>query len=542
MTRKLWQKFFLALFVTLVCIYGVIGLPGSMEELRANLRERIKLGLDLKGGSHLILQVQIQDAVRSEADQTIGRLRADLSAQGIAYTTIERNDPQEVEEADSIEITISGVPIDRTSDFRSTIEDTLADWLLSPVDSATWRLRMRPSGLAALKGNTVTQSIATIENRVNGLGLTEPVIQQHGRADAEYEILVQLPGVSDPQRVMEILQMTALLEIQEVIDPTPYPSRQSALASRGGILPQNSEILNYSTRRSGELVNEWYLLNRTAVVSGRDLRNAQPGRDPQTNQWETRFSLSREAGRRFGDFTQAHVDDYLAVVLDNRIRNVASIQSRIDQEGVITGMGGQQESSDLALVLRAGALPASIEFLEQRTVGASLGADSIRQGVNSALLGMLLIMLVMLVYYKRAGVNAIVALTLNLIILMAVLSYFGFTLTLPGIAGVILTIGMAVDANVLIFERVREELRAGKGVIASLNAGFGKAFITIIDTNVTTIIAAAFLFAFGRGPVRGFAVTLATGLLANLFTSIFVSRLIFDVGLVRKQQVKELSI
>ena len=541
MTRKLWQKFFLALAVTLVCIYGVIGLPGSMEELRANLRERIKLGLDLKGGSHLILQVQIQDATRSEADQTIGRLRADLSAQGIAYTSMERNDPQDVEEADSIEITISGVPIDRTSDFRSTIEDTFPDWLLSPVDSATWRLRMRPSALAALKGNTVTQSITTIENRVNGLGLTEPVIQQHGRADAEYEILVQLPGVSDPQRVMEILQMTALLEIQEVIDG-PFLSRQGALTSRGGILPQNSEILNYSDRRSGELVNEWYLLNRTAVVSGRDLRNAQPRRDSQTNQWETSFSLSREAGRRFGDFTQAHIGDSLAVVLDNRIKNVASIESRIDTEGRITGMGGQQETSDLALVLRAGSLPASIEFLEQRTVGASLGADSIRQGVNSALLGVLLIMLLMLVYYKWAGVNAIVALTLNLVILMAVLSYFGFTLTLPGIAGVILTIGMAVDANVLIFERIREELRAGKGVIASLNAGFGKAVITIIDTNLTTIIAAAFLFAFGRGPVRGFAVTLATGLLANLFTSIFVSRLIFDVGLVRKQQVKELSI
>ena len=187
---------------------------------------------------------------------------------------------------------------------------------------------------------SVTQSIATIENRVNGLGLTEPVIQQHGRADAEYEILVQLPGVSDPQRVMEILQMTALLEIQEVIDG-PFLSRQGALTSRGGILPQNSEILNYSDRRSGELVNEWYLLNRTAVVSGRDLRNAQPRRDSQTNQWETSFSLSREAGRRFGDFTQAHIGDSLAVVLDNRIKNVASIESRIDTEGRITGMGGQ---------------------------------------------------------------------------------------------------------------------------------------------------------------------------------------------------------
>ena len=543
MTSKLLQKLGLVVTVVLVCVYGIVGIPSSWEDVKRNVQENINLGLDLRGGTHLILQVQVQDAIRAEADQVSARLREDLNRQEIAFDSIDRNDPQDVESADSIAITVAGVPPDRGGDFRSTIDEVFTDWLYAPIDSSTWKLTMRPAMLAAIKGNTVTQAITTIENRINGLGLTEPTIQQHGRADAEYEILVQLPGVSDPSRVMEILQMTALLEIQEVLDG-PYSSRSQAISSSGGILPPNSEILSERTRDGGgQSIQQWYVLNRIPVVTGRDLRNAQAGRDPQTQQWEAAFTLSREAGIRFGDFTGPRAGQgRLSVVLDNRIINVATIESRIEDSGRITGLTGQQEAMDLALVLRAGSLPASVEYLEERTVGASLGADSIRQGVQSALLGMALVVLLMLVYYRKSGVNAVVALCLNLIILMAVLSYFGFTLTLPGIAGIILTIGMAVDANVLIFERVREELRAGKAVIAALNAGFGKALTTIVDANLTTIIAAAFLFAFGRGPVRGFAVTLAVGLAANLFASVFVSRLIFDLGLSRKQQVRELSI
>jgi len=542
MTSKLWQKLALVVTIILVCLYGVIGIPTSFDELKQNIADNIPLGLDLKGGTHLILQVQVQDAIRAEADQMIARLRADLNDQGILFDSIERNDPQTIEEADSIALTVSGVPTESSGDFRSTIDEVFTDWLHTSVDSTTYKLTMRPATLAAVKGNTVTQAITTIENRVNGLGLTEPVIQQHGRADAEYEILVQLPGLSDPARVMEILQMTALLEIQEVLDG-PFMSREQALSNNGGILPPNSEIQSERTRSTGgQSLRQWYILTRTPVVTGRDLRNASAGRDPQTNQWEARFSLSREAGLRFGDFTQARIGQgRLSIVLDNRIVNVATIQDRITDEGRIMGLS-QQEATDLALVLRAGSLPASVEFLEQRTVGASLGADSIQQGVRSSLLGMALVVILMVVYYRKSGVNAVVALLLNLLILIAVLTYSGLVLTLPGIAGIILTIGMAVDANVLIFERIREELKAGKAVIAALNAGFGKAFLTIIDTNLTTIIAAAFLFAFGRGPVRGFAVTLAVGLLANLFTSVFVSRLIFDFALSEKQKVQELSI
>ena len=267
-----------------------------------------------------------------------------------------------------------------------------------------------------------------------------------------------------------------------------------------------------------------------------------PQRNPQDQTWEARFVLSPEAGSRFGDYTGANIGNLLAVVLDDEIKSVATIQGRITDQGSISGLSGQQEAQDLGLVLRAGALPASVEYLEERTVGASLGADSIRQGVRSSLLGLALVIVAMLIYYRKAGINAVLALLLNLLILLAMLSYFGFTLTLPGIAGIILTIGMAVDANVLIFERIREELRAGKGVVGALNAGFAKAFLTLIDTNLTTIIAAGFLFLFGRGPVQGFAVTLAIGLIANLFTSVFVSRMIFDMVLLGKKQVKELSI
>ena len=543
MKSNLIKRSAVALAVALVALYGVIGLPSSMEDVYAHIEEKINLGLDLKGGVHLILQVQVQDAIRAEADRTMARLKQQLSREMmIQQATIERNDPQTIEDADSIAITVDGIPTNRASDFRGMIDGAFAEWIPTSKTSTSWELRLRPFALSGIKTDTVTQTIATIENRVNGLGLTEPTIQQHGRADAEYEILVQLPGVGDPARVMELLRMTALLEIQEVLDG-PFVSSQAALGAHNGVLPPNSELLTFAARDDvGTLEEQWYILNSVPVITGSDLRNAVPGRSTETQVWEVRFSLSPEAGVRFGSYTGANVGQRLSVVLDGRIKNVAQIQGRITDSGVIEGLSGQQEAQDLGLVLRAGSLPASVEYLEERTVGASLGADSIQQGVRSSLLGLALVVLCMLVYYRAAGINAVLALFLNLIILLAMLSYFGFTLTLPGIAGIILTIGMAVDANVLIFERVREELRANKGVVAALNAGFGKASLTIIDTNLTTIIAAAFLFLFGRGPVRGFAVTLAIGLLANLFTSVFVSRLIFDLVLSRKQQVKELSI
>jgi preprotein translocase subunit SecD len=294
-----------------------------------------------------------------------------------------------------------------------------------------------------------------------------------------------------------------------------------------------------AARGEGE---NWYLLTRTPVITGRDLRNARPGRDSLTNQWETEFTLNQDGARRFGRFTEANIGNRLAVILDNQIRSVATIQSRIEDSGRITGQSNEMESSDLSLVLRAGSLPAGIVYLEERTVGPSLGADSIRQGVTAGLTGLFLVIVVMLVYYRKSGVNAVIALLMNGLITIACLGYFGAVWTLPGIAGMILSLGMAVDSNVLIFERIREEMRAGKGVVAAVSAGFERAFLTIIDTHVTTVVASAFLFMFGTGPVKGFAVTLVIGLIANVFTAVFVSRAMFDFSLYRQPNVQRLSI
>ena len=271
------------------------------------------------------------------------------------------------------------------------------------------------------------------------------------------------------------------------------------------------------------------------------MRNARPGQD-EFRKWETSFTLSQDGGRRFGRYTEANIGNKLAVVLDNKIVSVATIQSKIEDSGRITGLGSQEEAEDLSRYLRSGSLPAGVIYNEERSIGPSLGADSIHQGIVAGLAGLAAVIIVMLLYYKRSGVNAVLALVLNTIILLAAVSYFHAVLTLPGIAGIILTIGMAVDSNVLIFERIREELHTGKSVISAVDAGFSKAWWTIVDTHVTTVVSCAFLFLFGEGPVRGFAVTLTIGLIANVFTAVFVSKTIFDYELAGRRQLTELSI
>ncbi len=370
------------------------------------------------------------------------------------------------------------------------------------------------------------------------LGLAESSVQQRGGSTTEAEILVQLPGVDDPARVKQILKTAAMLELYEVLGG-PFASREEAQAKHGGVLPLNSQILGSAAR--GGAPSEVYILSRTPVVTGRDLRDASPGQD-QNGRWETRFRADQDAAKRFERFTGANIGKPLAIVLDKNVLSAPTIQAKISDSGVITGIGTHDDAADLALNLRAGSLPAGVEYLEERTVGPSLGADSIRAGLYAGIAGVIAVVLVMLVYYKKSGINATLALILNAVILIAALSYFDAVLTLPGIAGVILTIGMAVDSNVLIFERIREELRAGKAVIAAVDAGFSKAFLTIIDTHVTTVVSCAFLFLFGTGPVKGFAVTLVIGLIANVFTAVFVSRTIFDWELGRQKHGGALSI
>jgi preprotein translocase subunit SecD len=538
MQKNLKTKTIVIALTILACIWGIIGIPKSVVDLKANVAENIKLGLDLKGGSRLVLQVQVQDAAKVEAQQTIERLKEDLRKANIDFASMENNEPASVDTADTIQIDIKGIPAAKSKDFRTLIADHFGTWVLTAMNSTDYRMNLRPTELLVLKRDTVDRARQTISNRINALGLTEPVVQQEGRAETDFRIVVQLPGVDDPARVRDIIGQAAVLEIVEVKDG-PFPSQEQALAQHGGVLPLNTKLVK-APSRTGEGVS-WYLVARTPVITGRDLRNSRPGQD-EFRKWETSFTLSQDGAKRFEAFTGANIGNRLAVVLDNQIRSVATIQNRISDQGRITNVGTEQEASDLALVLRSGSLPAGIIYLDERSVGASLGADSIREGIVAGLSGLLAVILVMLVYYRRSGINAVLALFLNTVLLIAALSYFHAVLTLPGIAGVILTIGMAVDSNVLIFERIREELRAGKAIVSAVDAGFGKAWWTIVDTHVTTIVSCAFLFLFGTGPVRGFAVTLVIGLLANVFTAVFVSRVIFDYELSGKRQLKTLSI
>jgi preprotein translocase subunit SecD len=537
-----WKVIFI-LLVVVGCIYGLIGLPAfptSLAQLKDNFSHQIKLGLDLQGGTHLILQVQTQEAIAQETDQTVDRLTTQLRAKNIRYDEIRRTD--------DTHILVRNIAPDQSSDFRDLVSTQLQNvWDLSPAagEQNSYTLTLRANAVAQIRESTMTQSIETIERRINALGLTEPTIQQRGGAN-DNEILVQLPGEGDPSRAKAVIQAGGQLELKLVEDPTTYPSQVAALAAHGGVLPPGSEVVagrNESRTATPDQGEVWYVLTRSPVVTGRDLRSATENRSTQNpGQWQINFSLSADAARRFGPFTEQNINRQMAIVLQHRVYSAPVIHGRIDDTGVIEGSFSQDSAHDLALVLRAGALPASIKYLEERTVGPSLGADSIRHGVQASVLSLLVVMLFMLVYYRLSGANAVVALILNLVILLAALATFGAVLTLPGIAGVILTIGMGVDSNVLVFERIREELRNGKSSAAAVEAGFDKAFLTIIDTHVTTVVSAFFLFLFGTGPIRGFAITLTIGLIANVFTAIYVSKTIFQYHLSKMDRQAELSI
>jgi len=507
----------------------------------AGLQQNIHLGLDLKGGTHLILQVMVNDAVSADSDQVIERLKDDLRQKNISYADISKPDPT----ANPDRIVIKGVGPNNSSALKTIVDERLPEYTLQQGVEGSYVLAMKQQALTQLKSRAVEQAIETIRNRIDQLGVSEPVIQEHGLGD--YQILVQLPGVDDPARVKDIMQSTAMLEIRQAMDNgVSYPSEAAALSAHGGILPADSVVMKgHSIARPQESGAEpqdtYYVVSRASAITGRDLRGAEPTHD-ENGRAAVSFNLTRDGGNRFYAFTSAHVGDFLAVVLDGKVQEVARVQEGIRDMGRITGSFSEQQAKDLAMVLRSGALPASIRYLEERTVGPSLGIDSIRQGVRAAVIGMAAVMVFMLVYYRAAGINANLGLFLNLVILLGFLGFSGATLTLPGIAGLILTVGMGVDSNVLIFERIREELRNGKTPPSAVEQGFGKAFLTIIDTHVTTIVSAAILFLFGTGPVKGFAVTLTFGLLANLFTAVFVSRAIFDSILNRHQRGEPLSI
>jgi preprotein translocase subunit SecD len=526
------------LIVVVACVVGIIGFPKNIQELKDNVHSRIHLGLDLSGGTNEILQVQVEDAVNVTAGETLERLKEGLRAKNLPYADIQADDDK-TQNPPLHRILIKGFPPEKVPDLQAIVTDQYSDWDLVrvPGDDNARMLVLKVSSAATMRNQALMEAMDTINRRVNAFGVAESTISEYGQGD--FELVLQLPGVDDPSRVEDIIQKTAMLEFKLVQDG-PYSSREAALAAHGGVLPPDAELVEGSFLENGN--ETWYVLNRIPAITGRDLTGAEPSHD-SAGRPNVDFTLTREGAQRFSAVTGANINKYLAVVLDNRVYTAPIIHGQISDKGDIEGGNfTPQSAQDLALVLRSGALPASIKPLSEEVVGPSLGADSIRHGIIASIVGLVAIMGFMLVYYRGAGINADVALILNLLILVAMMGYIGAVLTLPGIAGVILTVGMGVDSNVLIFERIREELRLGKAVGAAVAAGFEQAFRTIIDTHVTTIVSAAILFAFGTGPIRGFAVTLTIGLLANLFTSVFVSRVIFDYVLTRREKGAALSI
>jgi len=559
--KNLVQRLVIIAVVTLVGLYIVIGPRRkptlhdfSWSGIKATLASNIHLGLDLKGGSHLVMRVKTDDFLKTLAENTKVAIEnaakeAGFPAKAITAETT-GNYKIALEAADAANVTKTEEEVKKKlglEDWSSSISGNTITWVLTPTAQR------------ALAEQATDQAHKIILSRLEGVGVVEPLVQRHG-SQSSHQILVQMPGISDPQRVKELLKADSNLALVHIVSqPNPAPSqtyatKEEAEASMGGSPTGNRKVFPYSEGMEPTAAGQapadntqkekrWVVVQWPAVVGGNELRNAsavqaQGGGDA----YQISFSFKPSGAQKFGAWTGANVNQYMGVVLNDEVKSIAYIKSQIFDQGEISGRFTKQSAEDLALTLRSGALPAKIEYQEERTVGPSLGADSIRSGVRASLFGLLFVVAFMLFYYRGAGVNAVVALILNMILMLAALIVFEATLTLPGIAGIILTIGMAVDSNVLVFERIREELLSGKTVASAVDQGFKRAIVTIIDTHVTTVISSLFLFIFGTGPLRGFAVTLIIGLLINLFSAVYVSRTIFIWVLTRKRKAESLSI
>jgi preprotein translocase subunit SecD len=506
------------LILTLVIIVGAILLayPPSVK---------IRPGLDLKGGIHLVLQVLTDDSVNIETDQTISRIEELFKKNGITYEAFAK--------AETVgRFAIQGLSPDQEGKTRDLFEQYARDWNYSFVGPRA-TLSLKTESSLVLREQAVSQALQTIRNRVDQFGVAEPLIQPQGTD----RIVVELPGVDDPERVKNLIKVTAMLE-WKLVKAGPAADEATLLEPFGGELPADAEIVRGDPGR-GE--SGYYLVNKVAAVTGKDLRTVRRSQD----EWGSpavAFTLNSEGGARFEQVTGENVGKQIAIILDDKVQVSPVVEDKIlrTSGGIIRGRYTPQEADDLVVILKAGALPAGIKYLEERMIGPSLGRDSIRQGSVAFLVAVVSVMIFMVVFYRLSGINAVIALIFNVIILFGALAYFRASLTLPGIAGIILGIGMAVDANVLIFERIKEESAQGKGVLSSIATGFSRAFTAIFDSNLTTIISAIFLFQFGTGPIKGYATTLIISLVANMFTAVFVSHLIFDMTV--KKTAKKLSI
>jgi preprotein translocase subunit SecD len=538
MDKNLRWRVLAIIVVVVIAVVGFTNVPAVWRAVQGNgvagdRLTRMRLGLDLQGGVHLALRVQTDDAIRVETETTMERFREQLEEKNIVVGGMTIEEPTRFR--------VDGVPLAQDALFRESANEIQNTYNRMSGVNGQYTFELKPNLTVQLRDEAVDQALQTIERRVNELGAAEPIVARAGAGGDQ--IIVQLPGIANPQRAKEIIRSTAMLELK-LVEQGPMGTREALLQGSAGAVPSNMDVVtgvSAASQAPGERPDTvYYLVRKVAAVTGRDLRTARQTLD-ENNRPAVSFSLNSDGARKFGKATGENIGRGLAIILDGRVQSAPRIDGRITDEGRITGTFTMQEAQDLALVLRSGALPASLTYLEERTVGPSLGADSIRAGVLASLGGLALVVIFMLFYYKLAGINAIASMVINLIILMAAMAYFDATMTLPGVAGFILTIGMGVDSNVLIFERIKEELLASKSVKQAISSGFDRVFLTILDTHVASLISAAFLFQFGTGPIRGFATTLSIGLLSNVFTSVFVSRTLFELFLTRRR-VATLSI
>ena len=494
---------------------------------RGILPSTLNLGLDLQGGIHLVMGVDLDKAIEAQTDRAVQSLRSILDRKGVGVKSIDRRGMSEL-------VVQLASPQGWQAAQGGFAE--LGAFEVKESDPTAGRavLALRASEITALKDLAVRQALETIRNRVDQFGVAEPSIQQQG----ENRILVQLPGVQDPERAKALIGKTALLEFK-LLEDRIDPDRAAKEA------PPDVEVL-YQRRVDKETGQERrtpFVVQKKTLLTGADLATARVSIDQNTSEPYVSLEFNPAGAKAFADITEANVNRHLAIILDGNVHSAPVIREKIPSgHAQISGGFRMEEATDLAIVLRAGALPAPVKVLEERTVGPSLGADSIRQGMLAILGSTLLVCLFMIVYYRLSGVIANLALALNLVVLMAVMAGFHATLTLPGIAGIALTVGMAVDTNILIFERIREELRAGKTVRAAIDAGFSRAFRTVVDTHVTVLVSGLILYQFGTGPVKGFAVSLMIGIAASLFTAVFFTRLVFDLIWMGSRRVAALSI
>ena len=545
------------LAITLFGIYLVFGPRGNVsaddftpQGIRNNLSENINLGLDLKGGTQLVMRVKTDDYLKKLTQENQATaLRVAQEAQ------LPVGDSSFLAEKGNYQITLN------TTDASQA--QAIIDAVKQKVDFSAWTETINGNSInwslpvaaqKILAEQAVTQAERIIDSRINTFGVKEPTFQRHGATDSG-QLLLQMPGVDDPERIKKLIGAESRLELMKIVsppNPAPvqiYPTKEAAEQSIAGA--KNRRVLVYSDREETEAnkatadqqPKQYVVVEDPAVVDGNELRDASAvSRTGNDSDYQISFSFKPGGAQKFGEWTGKNIGNYMAVVLNDEVKSAAYIKSQIFDQGEISGRFSKATGEDLALTLKSGALPAKIEYQEERTVGPSLGADSIRAGVAASIGGLIFVIIFMLIYYRGAGVNAVIALLLNMLLTIAGLVVLDSTLTLPGIAGLILGIGMAVDSNVLIFERIREELRDGKSVAKSIEQGFDRAFLTIIDTHVTTIISSVILYMYGSGPIRGFAVTLILGLLINLFSAVFVSRTIFMWLLRRNPNMQKLSI